>query len=182
MIRRPPRSTQSRSSAASDVYKRQAAIPTGPNYHGYLFYLSEFPPGYHSVSHRSSSTSSTPSPPPGSSRSSTSPSSSNSSTSLHPSTLAGSNFASIAHIGVIAQGYAFTIPVSWVLDLLRIAHIGVTAQGYAFTIPVSWVLDLLRIAHMRQNGKSNNLIHFPQRDRGLNTYRGIAPLREKNPR
>ena len=27
MIRRPPRSTQSRSSAASDVYKRQAAVP-----------------------------------------------------------------------------------------------------------------------------------------------------------
>ena len=36
MIRRPPRSTQSRSSAASDVYKRQgldlAAIPIGDNY------------------------------------------------------------------------------------------------------------------------------------------------------
>src|SRR5680860_228288 len=33
MIRRPPRSTQSRSSAASDVYKRQAlgrALPEGP--------------------------------------------------------------------------------------------------------------------------------------------------------
>src|SRR5450756_3216364 len=33
MIRRPPRSTQSRSSAASDVYKRQefvSANPTGP--------------------------------------------------------------------------------------------------------------------------------------------------------
>src|SRR5680860_542724 len=28
MIRRPPRSTQSRSSAASDVYKRQAPDPT----------------------------------------------------------------------------------------------------------------------------------------------------------
>src|SRR5680860_1927217 len=28
MIRRPPRSTQSRSSAASDVYKRQEKIPT----------------------------------------------------------------------------------------------------------------------------------------------------------
>ena len=27
MIRRPPRSTQSRSSAASDVYKRQVAYP-----------------------------------------------------------------------------------------------------------------------------------------------------------
>src|SRR5450756_2987051 len=27
MIRRPPRSTQSRSSAASDVYKRQATVP-----------------------------------------------------------------------------------------------------------------------------------------------------------
>src|SRR5450756_883261 len=31
MIRRPPRSTQSRSSAASDVYKRQAAyVPPSP--------------------------------------------------------------------------------------------------------------------------------------------------------
>src|SRR5450756_955801 len=30
MIRRPPRSTQSRSSAASDVYKRQAHQPQGP--------------------------------------------------------------------------------------------------------------------------------------------------------
>src|SRR5450756_3115014 len=30
MIRRPPRSTQSRSSAASDVYKRQAATLTSP--------------------------------------------------------------------------------------------------------------------------------------------------------
>ena len=30
MIRRPPRSTQSRSSAASDVYKRQPNIPKGP--------------------------------------------------------------------------------------------------------------------------------------------------------
>src|SRR5428012_23765 len=30
MIRRPPRSTQSRSSAASDVYKRQAAGRQGP--------------------------------------------------------------------------------------------------------------------------------------------------------
>src|SRR5450756_1724521 len=30
MIRRPPRSTQSRSSAASDVYKRQGAWPVGP--------------------------------------------------------------------------------------------------------------------------------------------------------
>src|SRR5450756_95843 len=29
MIRRPPRSTQSRSSAASDVYKRQGAEPLG---------------------------------------------------------------------------------------------------------------------------------------------------------
>src|SRR5680860_1348167 len=29
MIRRPPRSTQSRSSAASDVYKRQASSTTG---------------------------------------------------------------------------------------------------------------------------------------------------------
>src|SRR5428012_23318 len=29
MIRRPPRSTQSRSSAASDVYKRQALFPDG---------------------------------------------------------------------------------------------------------------------------------------------------------
>src|SRR5680860_798518 len=29
MIRRPPRSTQSRSSAASDVYKRQVAEPRG---------------------------------------------------------------------------------------------------------------------------------------------------------
>src|SRR5450756_2196255 len=29
MIRRPPRSTQSRSSAASDVYKRQALTPAG---------------------------------------------------------------------------------------------------------------------------------------------------------
>ena len=25
--------------------RTEAAIPTGPNYHGYLFYLSEFPPG-----------------------------------------------------------------------------------------------------------------------------------------
>ena len=25
--------------------RNAAAIPTGPNYHGYLFYLSEFPPG-----------------------------------------------------------------------------------------------------------------------------------------
>ena len=30
MIRRPPRSTQSRSSAASDVYKRQASDTPGP--------------------------------------------------------------------------------------------------------------------------------------------------------
>src|SRR5680860_1899184 len=30
MIRRPPRSTQSRSSAASDVYKRQAEYKRGP--------------------------------------------------------------------------------------------------------------------------------------------------------
>src|SRR5680860_1693544 len=30
MIRRPPRSTQSRSSAASDVYKRQVKGPYGP--------------------------------------------------------------------------------------------------------------------------------------------------------
>src|SRR5450756_2025467 len=30
MIRRPPRSTQSRSSAASDVYKRQASAPRRP--------------------------------------------------------------------------------------------------------------------------------------------------------
>src|SRR5450756_2371626 len=29
MIRRPPRSTQSRSSAASDVYKRQVSVPAG---------------------------------------------------------------------------------------------------------------------------------------------------------
>ena len=28
--------------------RNEAAIPTGPNYHEYLFYLSEFPPGYHS--------------------------------------------------------------------------------------------------------------------------------------
>ena len=25
--------------------RNEAAIPTGPNYHGYLFCLSEFPPG-----------------------------------------------------------------------------------------------------------------------------------------
>src|SRR5450756_2839109 len=31
MIRRPPRSTQSRSSAASDVYKRQANNPSWPS-------------------------------------------------------------------------------------------------------------------------------------------------------
>src|SRR5680860_1877038 len=31
MIRRPPRSTQSRSSAASDVYKRQVRRVTGPS-------------------------------------------------------------------------------------------------------------------------------------------------------
>src|SRR5680860_1678527 len=31
MIRRPPRSTQSRSSAASDVYKRQAFTISGPS-------------------------------------------------------------------------------------------------------------------------------------------------------
>ena len=80
--------------------------------------------------HSSSSTSSNPSPPPAYSRSSSLLSSSNSSTSLSPSSLAGSNFASIAHIGVIAQGCAFTIPVSWVLHLSRIAHIGVIAQGY----------------------------------------------------
>src|SRR5450756_1317894 len=30
MIRRPPRSTQSRSSAASDVYKRQLSLPVAP--------------------------------------------------------------------------------------------------------------------------------------------------------
>src|SRR5659263_196217 len=30
MIRRPPRSTQSRSSAASDVYKRQVEVKTNP--------------------------------------------------------------------------------------------------------------------------------------------------------
>src|SRR5680860_1300268 len=33
MIRRPPRSTQSRSSAASDVYKRQKLLYTIPNFH-----------------------------------------------------------------------------------------------------------------------------------------------------
>src|SRR5428012_24000 len=32
MIRRPPRSTQSRSSAASDVYKRQDGVDQGPGY------------------------------------------------------------------------------------------------------------------------------------------------------
>ena len=81
--------------------------------------------------HSSSPTSSTLSPLLASSRSSTSLSSSDSSTSLSPSSLAGSNFSSIAHIGVIAQGCAFTFPVSWVFDLFRIEHIGVIAQGYA---------------------------------------------------
>ena len=37
MIRRPPRSTQSRSSAASDVYKRQ--IPAGVGLIGYYFLI-----------------------------------------------------------------------------------------------------------------------------------------------
>src|SRR5680860_572205 len=34
MIRRPPRSTQSRSSAASDVYKRQGSLDLFPEYTG----------------------------------------------------------------------------------------------------------------------------------------------------
>ena len=37
MIRRPPRSTQSRSSAASDVYKRQALWSIVASAIGYLF-------------------------------------------------------------------------------------------------------------------------------------------------
>src|SRR5680860_1212511 len=36
MIRRPPRSTQSRSSAASDVYKRQGVVHTRPPPQPYL--------------------------------------------------------------------------------------------------------------------------------------------------
>src|SRR5450756_1032675 len=45
MIRRPPRSTQSRSSAASDVYKRQGLHrPTGEPRGGYVAFLGRISP------------------------------------------------------------------------------------------------------------------------------------------
>ena len=46
MIRRPPRSTQSRSSAASDVYKRQALYRLTEQGNVYVNYaISQQPPG-----------------------------------------------------------------------------------------------------------------------------------------
>ena len=102
--------------------RNEAAVPTGPNYHGYLFLLYKFPPGYRCLTAHCLPPIPRPHPPPllGAQH--------------HcrlPIALHRSNFASIAHIGVIAQGCAFTNPVSWVFDMFRIAHIGVIAQGYA---------------------------------------------------
>src|SRR5450756_1353070 len=46
MIRRPPRSTQSRSSAASDVYKRQGPGTLGHSADGFLTRLSLLMPAF----------------------------------------------------------------------------------------------------------------------------------------
>src|SRR5450756_2260381 len=46
MIRRPPRSTQSRSSAASDVYKRQGPGTLGYSADGFLARLSLLMPAF----------------------------------------------------------------------------------------------------------------------------------------
>ena len=72
-----------------------------------------------------------------------------------------------------------------VFDLLGIAHVGVTAQGCAFTSQQCRVCDLFRVAHVgvphrgvRQDGKSNNLIHFPHRGRSHRACRSYrTPVR-----